>query len=268
MKYEFYIDVFFLVNFYLNLLSLFLTAALLHRRISVVRLGIASAIGSFWNIVLLIFPFHSSGTELLLTMIVIGGVMSATLFRGMVSEGFRGLLKAEGALFLAAGLVNSCYSFSCQQFYLTDSEGLVFTGILCILLEQFMRRCMLRRGKIGDDRYHVSLYYKGKEKKFLALADSGNRLCVPGSGQPVSLISYKDCVGFCDEVSSGFYIPYHAVGTEKGMLFAVQFERMEIKKDGRIVNIDWPAVAIVKERLSANGDFSMILPEGYVSEEY
>ena len=126
---------------------------------------------------------------------------------------------------------------------------------------------MFSRGKIGDDRYQVSLYYKGREKHFLALADSGNRLRVPESKQPVSLISYKDCIGFCEEVSGGFYIPYHAVGTEKGLLFAMQFERMEIKKNGRTKIIEHPAVAIVKERLSVKGDFSMILPEAYVPEE-
>lgn len=267
MEYEFYIDVFFLVGFYLNLLSLFLTSACLHQKCSVARLGLAAAIGSFWNSILIVFPFLPSGAELLITLTVIGSVMLMIAFRGIISDGISRLVRAEGCLFLSAGLVNGCYSFSCQQFCLTDLEGLVFTGFIGALLEQLIRRYISVRGKIGEDRYQVSLYYKDREKRFLALADSGNRLCVPGSGKPVSLISYKDCIGFCEEVSGGFYIPYHAVGTERGTLFAMQFERMEIKKDGRTKSIDCPVVAIVKERLSVNGDFSMILPEAYVPEE-
>ena len=267
MNYEFYIDVFFLVDFYLNLLSLFLTAACLQQKSHILRLGLAAAIGSFWNILVIIFPFLSSRAELVVTIMAIGGVMIGTAFGGSVSESIPHLLRAVGCLFLSAGLVNSCYSFSCQQFYLNDTEGLVFTGLMSVWLERLIRRCVFSRKKIGDDRYLVSLYYKGREKQFLALADSGNRLCVPETGKAVSLISYKDCIGFCEEVSRGFYIPYRAVGTEKGTLFAMQFEKMEIRKNGRVKVIVQPVVAIVKERLSVKGDFSMILPEAYVPEE-
>lgn len=267
VEYEFYMDLFFLINFYFNLLSLFLTAACLRRKCSGVRFGTAAAFGSFWNSILFIVPFVPIEAELPVTIIFAGGTMLVIAFRGLYSDGILSLLKAEGCLFLSAGLVNSMYSFSSQQFHLTDTEGLVFVGLSCALLESFIRRCVVSRGKIGDDRYQVSLYYKGKEKRFLALADSGNRLSVPASGKPVSLISYHDCKGFCEEISGGFYIPFRAVGTERGMLFAVQFDRMEVRKDGRSRIVESPAVAIVKERLEEGGSFSMIIPECFVPEE-
>ena len=266
MQYEFYIDVFFLIDFYFNLLSLFLTAACIHRTCSVVRLCLAAAAGSFWNCILILFPILPFGAELLVTITVIGGAILMIAFCGIRTDGISHLLKAEVCLVVSAGLVNGCYSFVCQQYYLETEEGLIASGLICVLLERFLRQWMLKRERIGKDRYHVSLYYRGKEKTFRALADSGNRLCVPGSGKPVSLISYEDCVGFCEKVSGGFYIPYHAVGTENGMLFALQFEKMEIKKNGRVMTVECPVVAIVKERLSVNGDFSMILPEVYVPE--
>lgn len=266
MEYEFYIDVFFLIDFYFNLLSLFLTAACIHRKSSVVRLCLAAATGSFWNCILILFPFLSFEAELPVTIAVIGGVMLMITFRGICSDGIFHLLKAEVCLVLSAGLVNGCYSFVCQHVWLKTEEGLILTGLICILLERFMRQWMFKREKVGNDRYHVSLYYRGKEKSFRALVDSGNRLCVPGSGKPVSLISYEDCADFCETVSGGFYIPYHAVGTERGMLFALQFEKMEIKKSGRVMTVECPVVAIVKERLSITGDFSMILPEAYVPQ--
>lgn len=266
MEYEFYIDVFFLIVSYLNLLSLFLSAAFLRRKIVVTRLVFAALIGSFWNSILVIVPFFSFHTALFLTVVVVGGGMLAAAFRGLLSEGIRILLRAEVFLFLAAGLVNSCYSFFCQHYFLTDLEGLAVTGLICLMLERFLRRCVFKRDKVGDSRYRVSLHYRGKEKQFLALVDSGNRLRAPGSGKPVSLISYKDCGGFCETVSGGIYIPYHAVGTEKGTLFAVQFEKMEIERNGKYMTVENPIVAIVKGSLSTDGDFSMILPEAYVPE--
>ena len=177
------------------------------------------------------------------------------------------LIRADGCLFLSSALISGCYSFTCQQFYLTTFEGLICTGLICMLLERLIRRMNISRKRIGDARYQVILSYQGKEKEFLAMADSGNHLRVPDSGKPVSLISFYDCKNFCEEVSEGFYIPYHAVGTEHGMLFALRFERMKIIKNGKLKIIESPVVAITKERLSVKGDFSMILPEAYIPEE-
>ena len=118
--------------------------------------------------------------------------------------------------------------------------------------------------KVGTERYEVTLYFNGRQRKFTGLADSGNRLKVPESGKPVSLVSYQDCAGFCDKVSGGFFIPYRAVGTGHGLLFAITFEKMEIRKSGTCIKIENPVVAITKEPLSSSGDFNMILPEEYV----
>lgn len=275
MEYEFYIDLFFLTDFYLNLLSLFLSAALLRQRLCFWRLCFAAAIGSFWNCFLIVFPLLPTGVELLVTILPVGGIMLVVAFQERFAEGMpqkslqrflQRFLSAEGSFLLAAGLVNGCYSFAFQHFYLSDLESLAFTGFICLFAERFLRY-RYKRGTVGEIRYLVSLYYQGKQKKFLALVDSGNRLRIPDTGKPVSLISYRDCIGFCDTVSGGFYIPYRAVGTEKGMLFTVLFEKMEIQGNGSAITIEKPAVAIVKESLSVKGDFSMILPEEYVPGE-
>ncbi|MBQ5660905.1 MAG: sigma-E processing peptidase SpoIIGA, partial [Lachnospiraceae bacterium] len=87
MQYEFYIDVFFLIDFYFNLLSLFLTAACIHRTCSVVRLCLAAAAGSFWNCILILFPMIPFGAELPITITVIGGVMLMIAFCGISADG-------------------------------------------------------------------------------------------------------------------------------------------------------------------------------------
>lgn len=115
-------------------------------------------------------------------------------------------------------------------------------------------------------RYQVRLYHHGICKEFAALADSGNRLRVPETGKPVSLIAYSDCIGFCDRVHAGFYIPYRAVGTENGLLFAMMLERMEIIKDGKTIVVENPVVAVSKERLSSDDSFSVLLPEEYIRQ--
>ena len=118
--------------------------------------------------------------------------------------------------------------------------------------------------RLGTLRYPVRLYYRGKEKEFMALADSGNRLREPVTGKPVSVISYEDCRGFCDTLSAVFCIPYRSVGKEQGMLTGIVFERMEIFRDSGVLTVEKPVVAVAREPLSADGSFTMLLPEELV----
>lgn len=74
----------------------------------------------------------------------------------------------------------------------------------------------------------MRLFYRGEQREFKALADSGNRLREPVSGRPVSVVYVGDLKGFCDSVDGVVYIPYRAVGTRAGLLPAVIFEKMEI----------------------------------------
>lgn len=262
MEYEFYIDLFFFTDFFLNFLSLLLTAAFLKERLRFGRCVLAAVLGSLWNCFLVVFPVFPALLELGLTVFLTGSLMVKISFSFGISS-WRQSVGAVFVLLISSALLSGCLMFSRQHFYLSDWESLFFVGAVSLMGFRALRASFQTKA-IGKVRYPVRLYYRGKEKEFLALADSGNRLHVPGTGKPVSLISYWDCKGFCDSVSGGFYIPYRAVGTEKGVLFAVLFEKMEILKDGKYIMIENPAVAITKERISVNGEFSILLPEEYV----
>lgn len=79
----------------------------------------------------------------------------------------------------------------------------------------FFKRA-LREKERGRERFLVRLFYRGGQREFKALADSGNRLREPVSGKPVSVVYAGDLKGFCDSVDGVVYIPYRAVGTRAG----------------------------------------------------
>ena len=285
VEYVVYIDVFFLTDFFLNLFSLFLTSAFLRKPVSFWRMALAAVIGSMWNCAVLIWPMRSVLAELVLTVFGVGSLMAAVAFdQGcwnrrlhigkLWSASDRAcrnwwhwihkLLLADMALCASTALLAGGMSFVRDRCFLTDWECLAAAGLLTAAAGIFVQG-MLRPEEVGALRLHVRLYYRGEAREFTALADSGNRLFVPETGKPVSLISWRDCIGFCDRISGGFFIPYRAVGTNRGLLFAITFEKMEIEKNGMCITIEKPAVAIVKETLSSNGDFNMIIPEEYVS---
>ncbi len=274
MEYEFYIDVFFLVDLLFNLMALVLAGDVLRRQIRMPRLLAAAALGSIWNCVAVLVPVFSGGVLLVLTVTVAGSMMAAVVFGGAIRSRqgtlrqrmgmiLPALAKEDAVLVIVSALISGCLTFSKEHFFLTDFESLAFAGC-CTMAVHLGVRAAFRGAAVGRARYPVRLTYRGQTKEFVGLVDSGNRLRVPETGRPVSLISYADCRGFLESVTGGFYVPYRAVGTEGGMLFAVLLDEMEIVKERGSVVIRRPAVAIAKERLSVDGDFSVILPEDYV----
>lgn len=269
MEYVLYLDRFFLTNLIMNLLSLYLAACVLRQRIRPLPMAVSAMIGSVWNCYPVLFSAASTVNMMLLTVFPVGSLMCICAFdlsggRRRPAGVLKALIQADLALLVSEVLLGGFMAVLYEHLSLTGTEILtvmVLSGILC---GRFLRRTMKER-RVGNIRYTVFLQYDGRKKEFCALADSGNRLTVPGTGLPVSLISGADCEGFCETVRGGFYIPYRAVGTEQGMLFALRFEKMEIIDGGSTKEIDRPVVAIVKERLSSGGEFSMIIPEEYVS---
>ena len=285
MEYVVYIDVYFLTDCFFNILALYLTAILLRMPSNNLRCLTAAMIGSFWNCVLLLYPIQDPKIKLSLTVFGVGTIMSSVMFggdwyrelrskdTGMNSTDpisiwvhlFRNCVKADLVLVLSSMILGGFVSFIKEQCFLRDWEILIVAGLITAAAGLIFAEILIP-SKLGKERYSAALFYKGNSRTFTALADSGNRLRVPETGKPVVLVSYESLKGFCDRVSGGFYIPYRSVGTEHGLLFAITFEKMEIRKNGTCITIENPAVAIVKESLSSNGDFNMLLPEEYVTE--
>lgn len=257
LEYEFYIDVFFLTSFYLNALALGLTALMGNRRIRIARICLAAALGSAANCLFVVFPVLPVGGELLAAAVFLGSGMTAAAFS---LKSPKQILLADGQLLLASVLMGGGLQFFRQFFYLNDWQALFCLTGVSAAAGVFLRKLWRERGR-ARKRYPVCLYYKGKKKEFLALADSGNRLREPTGGKPVSVIAASDCKGFCDSVQAVLFVPFRSVGTEHGLLPALIFECMEISLGEETVVVERPVVAVARERLSSSGDFSMLLPE-------
>ena len=173
------------------------------------------------------------------------------------------LLKADGLLLGAACILGGSLFSLKEIFWLTDWESLAAASGAADMAGLFFKRALRERER-GRERFLVRLFYRGEQREFKALADSGNRLREPVSGRPVSVVYVGDLKGFCDSVDGVVYIPYRAVGTRAGLLPAVIFEKMEILWEKRTVEIQRPVVAVAREPLSGDGGFTMLIPEQFV----
>ena len=260
MDFIWYADVFFLTELLRNYFLLCLTAAFEKRNPFRLRLILAAAAGSCGSILFLLIPALRRPVCIPAAAAALGSLM---VFLAFPINGKRAAVRLLGFLFASAAVMSGGLSFFRQFFYLTELESLLCMGAVMAGLAAFFWAGAQSR-RLGTLRYPVRLYYRGKEKEFMALADSGNRLREPVTGKPVSVISYEDCRGFCDTLSAVFCIPYRSVGKEQGMLTGIVFERMEIFRDSGVLTVEKPVVAVAREPLSADGSFTMLLPEELV----
>ena len=259
MEYEFYLDLFFLWVFFLDLLALYLASCLGRMPVRVPGFLAAAAAGSVCNCGLAVFPVLPAAAELFLAAAGIGSLMCWMAF----SPGTPGeLLKADGLLLGAACILGGSLFSLKEIFWLTDWESLAAASGAAVMAGLFFKMA-LREKERGRERFLVRLFYRGEQREFKALADSGNRLREPVSGKPVSVVYIGDLKGFCDSVDGVVYIPYRAVGTRAGLLPAVIFEKMEIVWEKRTVEIQRPVVAVAREPLSGAGGFPMRIPRQF-----
>lgn len=256
-RYEFYIDLFFLTDFYLNTLALGLTAFMGRKPVQIRRIFLAAAFGSLFNCALEVYPLSSAALELFLAAVPCGSMMTSIAF---FIKKPRELVLTSALLLLSSVILGGGFLFLKQSLGCSDGECLLLLGAFGAGTMLFFWDARREHAR-GRKRYPVRLCHQGKCLEFLALADSGNRLREPGSGKPVSIVFENDLEGLADAVPGILYIPFRSVGTDRGMLTGRVFERMEIVTEEGVRIVEKPIVAAAKEPLTTNGDFSMLLPE-------
>lgn len=266
--YQIYLDSYFVLNFWMNLLVLFLCRILLHKRVQKKRLFAAAFWGTLIQCIILLLPAGGGRIKLILGF---GGVMAVVIRILFLPEGIRAYTKiflalCGSAFFLGGGMkaVRNFFSLAEPSF-----SGLFFLGLVCVavfslVLSEFW-------AKRGENRVRVRLFFAGGMSfSCLALVDTGNSLREPISGEPVSLIE-KNALSGREEgfLSSKFRIvPFHSVGQPAGLIEAYRIERMEVEQDGEWINIREPFIGLVKETISAQKSYQMILhPEVLEKQE-
>lgn len=115
--------------------------------------------------------------------------------------------------------------------------------------------------------YDVVLTENGEEIAARALFDTGNLLCDPLSGKPVSVMEDTGEIRKWMEKYPQKYriIPYQSIGNSHGIMEGIVVDELMIQKEGEQVVKRGTIVALYEGRLSKNGDFRMILNHRLIS---
>lgn len=261
-----YLDIFFLWNMYMDFILLRIVNRLMHGSAGFIRSLVGSLTGAALISVCVLLPVPYPFIRFLLAYAVINTLM---IRFGCRIRGKRALCKAVGCLyistFLLGGIMRLLYRYTQYTFMIVSSCSYILLTVGIKIYEcMFFKKTYI---------YPVCLCVKDRKVQMNALYDTGNRLQDPFTGKGVSLIEeqvflqlFKESYNTIIEQACPRYITYRSIGQEQGMLLMIRGDYMEIERESYNRKVLNPLIGIVKQPLSRNGSYRMILTPCLIDE--
>ena len=276
MYYEFYIDVFFVVNLFMDFLVLCLTNRVLQGTARPCRSFLGALAGAFG---ISLFFWFSKEINTVSILIFSAGISYVMVRLGC---GFRrgkellsGLCACYGMSFLLGGILHVLPPGTGKGILIFFT--ITFTAYW--ILNTGIRLFKYLKGK-AVPRCQVILETGGQKVELKGLLDTGNCLRDMDTGKPVcvmeknrffSILEKKQQEAldkFCRMENAGEeeirsmnprYLPYTALGCERGLLPVITADRLEIFFEGRKISVPQPAIGLSGTSLSPYRNFEMII---------
>lgn len=289
MFYVVYIDVLFLVNFFMDFIVLTAAGALLNIRAGWLKRAAGAAIGAACYCITLCLPWENRILAGRGIMLIAACAMGRFVFslRG-IKKLARFLLIFHAAAFFFGGAVTAIYHYTRLGYYIRkaakgDAYAQMLTGILALIVlvscifGKLAAACLKQRLKQKSLYYEIELSQGEKRKKATALLDTGNHLKEPVSQKPVILMDMALAgelleegttravaefyqTGFLQEAKEGIrLIPYHSVGKSHGLLAAVFLEGLQIWMEQEVIELSEVCAALTEEPVSSGGTYQVLL---------
>ena len=276
MYYEFYIDVFFVVNLFMDFLVLCLTNRILRGSAKPWRALLGALAGALG---ISLFFWLSKEINTVNILIFSIGMSFAMVWldcrpcRG--KELLAGVLACWGISFLLGGLLYALPPRAGKGILIFFT--ITFTAYW--ILNTGIRLFKYLKGK-AVPRCQVILETGGQKVELKGLLDTGNCLRDMDTGKPVCVMEKNRFSGmlekkqqealekFCRMEDAGEeeirgmnprYLPYTALGCERGILPVITADRLELFVEGRKISVPQPAIGLSSTPLSPYKNFEMII---------
>jgi len=273
MQYTVYVDVLFLVNWVMDYVLLWAVCAVMGLQRKKVRLGLAPALGAGWVCVIAVFSLPYLIKEGV-TWLGISSLMIWIACRPRkLSDFLNRICVLYLVAFLAGGGLNLIYFHTSAGVYLkqvvlgiqkvnSSGVGVILGSIAMILTVTKMLDTMEKQKKKRKNRYVAELYFGERRVLVDGFIDTGNRLKEPITGKIVHILQEDVAASLmsAENKPMSFLVPYHAVGTESGLLTAIRIDRMElVAEDESRTVIMRPLFGLYQGKLSSNDEYQLIL---------
>ena len=253
MYYELYVDVLFLVNFFMDYIVLLFVWKVLHCETRHLRLLAGAGLGAVMTCILIVIPLPSAFLENLLfhlfvstSMIRIGlGVKNRTVFLRAF------ILLYIGTVFMG-GILEALNQY-------IKIGGLFFVfAILGYYLSLGVWNFLSKLQRWNSTHVKVKIGFQGKELELNALIDTGNSLYDPVTGKPVSIISKSHVKDFWQETNNTHFISLQTITGTACNVPLICAEKLWIK-DEKNRCFHKVLFAVADKEVSKNGMYQVIL---------
>ena len=285
-----YIDVLFLLNFFINLIILYLTSVASKRNVSLLFLSLGAIIGAIYSCTMFfpsLAPLSGISGKLIFSVLLvmltfrvikIKNILKVTAMFYLISFALGGAV--FGTLYFSRAGTALGMIVSNGELYLNLPIGILMVGILFGYggVVVFTR---LTRKNFENERVltEAEITLGGKKVTIPALIDTGSELCEPTSGKPVIVVEIDRLKEILPEDIAGYYsgnepediekllhimernkenyifslIPFSSLGSKNSIMLGITPERVSFVDKPRELNNC--VIGICKNKLSPSGEY-------------
>lgn len=261
-----YIDLFFLWNFWMNVLVLFLVRQITktYRTLQCLASAVFGAFGACLGLICSLF----CGS----VWIMIFCELVVVICMNLLSFGRKNLLWHLLMFCVTGTVVAGIFLYIISMTGVNaDSLSAVVVSLLAIVFCTFLEKKSRIRWKEEHMKAKTVLEFGDRRLFVTALMDTGNKLYDPIFHKPVILVDEKmigEMLAFCKEKCPEklHFIPFHSVGRESGLLEGLSFDSVSIKWQDKQLKFNDVIAASTKESLYKGKEYQVIFHCGLLQE--
>ena len=276
MEQAVYVDLFFMINFSMDFLCLFLTSKILHRRLPLWRALAAAVLGGVYADVALLYPLGkilSVATDLSVCVL-----MCAIVFhRKKKIKSLPLYILVFGAVSMAlGGFMTALFHLFNRSSLFQNAQGVEEDGI-SVWIFALLAIISAVTGRMAQNNAELQVTYGGHATRLRAMTDSGNllrdpisgRLCIVADLDAMSAVLPREMIRAArsgdpssmeqippKHVKNVRLIPTHTASGE-GILLGVRMERIVIESAKGIREVD-AMIALAELGKTADGNEALL----------
>ncbi len=264
-----YIDVFFIVNFLMDMLLLIVHRQMLGYTATYLRIAMSATLGAVWACIVEVTKLGNTFAGKVCTYIFIAAIM-VRICTGKCN--IKKWIRDTGILYAIAALVGGiCHMVMYYtmagywvQTVIFGNHLLIISLFMSVVLIIVINSYIAVKKAYECKLYRVVLEVNQKSVTLRGFYDTGNVLRDTFCGKPVHIVEKQYLEAIFNEIEDYaqlklHIIPFSSLGCESGILEVITADRMYIYGNEEVKVLQQPLIGMTKQHLSQDGAYDMLI---------
>ncbi|MDO5403430.1 MAG: sigma-E processing peptidase SpoIIGA [Eubacteriales bacterium] len=270
-------DVFFGINFVMDLLMLMLVNYVMKFAATNWRLLFSATFGACWSVAVLMIPETYKLFVNICTYVLAAPVMVRICAGNNIKCVLKGTVVLMAIAVFMGGLMHFLYYNTYAGYFvrcvlLRDNVLMVFI-LFSLILTFLLIRWLLWGKRLHSVLRNVRCVIDNESVEFEAIIDTGNCLTDPVTGKPVTVVEKNVMRGILNNIDDYTKVKYHlvpfrTVGCDDGMIEVITIDIMYIYDEKSTVSLHNVLVGLSENRLSSQGMYQALINPQLIEGKY